>query len=364
MSSKKDYLLKYMSADSLPPDKQKKKKKKPKPAVGAAVSIVDEDAFDWAASRRDEDDEDAPVVVADEPAVEEEVKFRSDTWETIREGDASLRRRSPSRSESPLPPPRQRGRASPSLSPPPPPQSRTRSRRSPSASTSPPLHSKRRRTSPSPTPPPTSSTSAAPTTRLSDGRAAGLQTGSAIRADALRREADQKALFAKMDHAQSGRHAETVYRDRSGRKVDLAAQKAELAAQRRKREEEEEKQMEWGKGLAQKRAAEDNAKRIEREAAAPLAVYADDKERNEQLMERDRWGDPMAFMVEKNKKKKDKDRPVYKGPPPPPNRYGIPPGYRWDGVDRSNGFENQIVQAKYAKQNLRDEAYKWSTEDM
>ncbi|KAJ3049604.1 bud site selection protein [Rhizophlyctis rosea] len=357
MSGMKDYLKKYMSSDVALPDKQKRKKKRPKASASASAAtsvIIDEDIQDWGTSKNDDDDEFAPVVVADETVVEEP-KFRSDSWETVREGEGQGRR-SPSRSESP--PPATSRRATPS--PTPPPRSR---RRTPSASTSPPP--KRRRISSRSPSPGRSQTqrSADPTVRLSDGRAAGLQTGSAIRADALRREADQQALFASLDPSKSGRDAQTVYRDKSGRKVDLAAQKAELAAQRRKREEEEEKQMEWGKGLAQKQQMEDAAKRLEREAAAPLATYADDRERNEQLKERDRWGDPMAFMVNKNKKK-EKDRPVYKGPPPPPNRYGIAPGYRWDGVDRSNGFEVQMVQAKYKKQALQSEAYKWSTEDM
>ena len=56
--------------------------------------------------------------------------------------------------------------------------------------------------------------------------------------------------------------------------------------------------------------------------------------------------------------------PQYKGPAPEPNRFGIRPGYRWDGVDRGNGFERKYFQSISKKKAVSSEAYKWSTEDM
>ena len=40
------------------------------------------------------------------------------------------------------------------------------------------------------------------------------------------------------------------------------------------------------------------------------------------------------------------------------------PGYRWDGVDRSNGFEKSIYAKMSDKKAVADLAYKWSVEDM
>ena len=47
-----------------------------------------------------------------------------------------------------------------------------------------------------------------------------------------------------------------------------------------------------------------------------------------------------------------------------PNRFGIPPGHRWDGVDRSNGYEKQWFERQNSRQAVEEEAYKWSTADM
>ena len=39
--------------------------------------------------------------------------------------------------------------------------------------------------------------------------------------------------------------------------------------------------------------------------------------------------------------------------PGPPNRYGVHPGYMWDGVDRGNGYESRFLE-KMVEANNQD----------
>lgn len=48
----------------------------------------------------------------------------------------------------------------------------------------------------------------------------------------------------------------------------------------------------------------------------------------------------------------------------PPNRFNIRPGQRWDGVNRSNGYEEKWLLRKNSQKAVEDEAYKWSCSDM
>ncbi len=57
-------------------------------------------------------------------------------------------------------------------------------------------------------------------------------------------------------------------------------------------------------------------------------------------------------------------KPVCKGPPPKPNRFGILPGYQWGGNDRGKGFEDKVLESLYSTNYKKEAAYRWSSVDM
>ncbi|XP_792607.3 BUD13 homolog [Strongylocentrotus purpuratus] len=201
------------------------------------------------------------------------------------------------------------------------------------------------------------------------GAKAGLSDAAALRREneATRRRTNE--AYSRLDDDVSGKNADTIFRDKTGRRRDLKEEKRLKKEEEAKKAEEDEKFLEWGKGVAQVKNQKSSIEDTMREMAKPLARYKDDQDLDQMLKEQDRAGDPMlAFLKKKESnamaKAGIKVKPKYRGPKPPPTRFNIQPGYRWDGVDRSSGFEKKYFQRMSDKKATSEIAYKWSIEDM
>ncbi|KAG8213119.1 Pre-mRNA-splicing factor of RES complex-domain-containing protein [Butyriboletus roseoflavus] len=187
--------------------------------------------------------------------------------------------------------------------------------------------------------------------------------GGLIRSEDLRKQSMAHVKQDEMAREEVDAAQETVYRDASGRKIDMKLARAEAARKKREKQEKEAQKMEWGKGLTQREEEQKRRIQLEKNKSLPFSRQADDMELNEELMARDRWNDPAATFLTKQTSKITK-KPEYRGPPPPPNRFGIKPGYRWDGVDRGNGFEKKWFQRINDRKRTETASYEWSVDDM
>lgn len=214
--------------------------------------------------------------------------------------------------------------------------------------------------------PPSSSTSRM--TKTLDGKTSGLQNAKSLKIENDRFRERQKKIFDNMGAEESGRNADVVIRDRRGRNKDY---EYDLEKEKKKMEAEEARKKvydKWSKGLKQVEAAEQRRQEFEYEASKPLARSENDEDLQDYLKNQERLDDPMLQYMRKkrNEEKRSKgvmEKPIYQGDFPE-NRFGIRPGYRWDGVDRSNGYEKKYFTMINAKKSLEEEAYRYSTEDM
>lgn len=200
-----------------------------------------------------------------------------------------------------------------------------------------------------------------------DGKKAGLQDAKTLREETEAYKKREAEHFSKLSKEVTGAGQAAIVRDtKTGKKRDLEAEAKEEREKQKRQAELDEKYAKWGKGLKQVEDREEKLKDDLYEMSKPLARYADDADLDKRLREQEREGDPMLEYIKQKQIKEGKrkpDRPKYEGSFMP-NRFGIKPGHRWDGVDRSNGYEKRWFEAQNAKVARQEEAYKWSTSDM
>ena len=197
-----------------------------------------------------------------------------------------------------------------------------------------------------------------------DGKKAGLQTGFALHQEMKELQKKQKEAFRKMDESLTGQNAITAVR--ASKKRQMEAKIEEEKVKQEKLAKLEAVYSKWNKGLKQGQDQSEKLVQDLYEMTKPMARFAADEDLDEHLRVQMHDGDPMAQYLSKKKVQKSGKpaRPVYRGPADNPNRFSILPGYRWDGVDRSNGFEKKYYEIQNKGVAIQEDAYKWSVSDM
>lgn len=237
--------------------------------------------------------------------------------------------------------------------------------------------------------------------KMSSGVQAGLQTAAdtaaLMRAEAAREDEERRRSRKKKARTKDGESAaqeanadpaqETIYRDATGRRIDISLRRQELRAAELAKIAAEKKERENAMGEVQLQQRAQAKEDLDNAKFLTLGRSAEDEELNERQKEELRWDDPMAgYMAERQagreaeeiaknpkarRKAADGDRDggivsvkkrVYLGAAPP-NRYGIKPGWRWDGVDRGNGFEKEWFQARGKKNRIEELSYQWQMDE-
>ncbi|KAK6357859.1 hypothetical protein TWF730_007216 [Orbilia blumenaviensis] len=326
-SSLADYLnAKYLTKDESFDKKAKKRKRKEEKAKGRQVTLVDDDATGWEkAGPDDDDDEDRPVTVNDRSTAEFR-KTKKSGWNTIsgpgKDADTA---------------------AADAII----------------ASTAADIAASEAALLESEAPVVVATNPEDEALVMESGARAGLQSAAQVTAAMKKKRDKELEEFKKVNAEEAGKGKDTIYRDASGRIINIAMQRAEA---RRKLEEEEEKkrqQKEMNKGVVQLAEAEERRKRLDDAKLMKLARHADDEDMNKELKEKEMWNDPAApFLRKKAAGQSKSGLPLYKGAFAP-NRYGIRPGHRWDGVDRGNGTEALFFRKNNERKDRAQQEYAW-----
>lgn len=224
--------------------------------------------------------------------------------------------------------------------------------------------------------------------QMSNDTLAGLQSASALTAQLKRRQQLEAAELAELkaardaaakdqSQAENDPADEVILRDATGRRVDASLRRAEARRQAAEAERAARAKLDLLKGEVQSQEARARREKLQEAALLPLARGRDDAEMNAEMKRAGRWNDPMAEFLAaggstepggggggggKGARRKGRMRPVYKGAAAP-NRYGIRPGYRWDGVDRGNGIEAERFKALNRRERDKGLEYAWQMDE-
>ncbi|KAI9845383.1 MAG: Pre-mRNA-splicing factor cwc26 [Thelocarpon superellum] len=325
-----DYLAKkYLTADPAPEKKSKKRKRKEGQNSSTGLVIADDDALGWNNTSGAREDDDGPTTVLG--ATAEFRRAKKNAWQTV---------------GAPAPSSSEQAAADAIIAS----AAAENAARDAAENDGPAVAME-------------TGDQDAGVRKMESGAHAGLQSAEQVTAAMRKRQAEERARFMADGDEHSGRGKETIYRDASGRIINVAMKRAEA---RKKLEEEEAKaaaQLEAQKGAVQQAERDERRQALQEAKYMPVARYADDEDLNAELKQRDRWNDPAAgFLSSRQAGKSVTGKPLYKGPFMP-NRYGIRPGHRWDGVDRGNGFEKEYFAAQNRRRNNKDLEYAWQMDE-
>jgi len=167
--------------------------------------------------------------------------------------------------------------------------------------------------------------------------------------------------------AEMFKDAQTVYRDKEGKRIDplqeIETKKQELIRKNEARVKQ------WSIGATQRQELDKRKQDLEDVKNEDFARYELSKDVDKEMMEVDRFGDPMSKLIKKEEDEPKKADNVWRPRlrcrfPGTPNRFGIPPGHRWDGVDRGNGFERRYVETQNVKKDRAETANVWSMREL
>jgi pre-mRNA-splicing factor CWC26 len=208
--------------------------------------------------------------------------------------------------------------------------------------------------------------------KMGDGTHAGLQSAAAVSAQfEKRKRAELKAWEREQWDAENGAQGkkkkvgkeETVYRDATGRRIDISMRRQEARRELDEAARKEREEKEAQKGDVQRAMKEKRKEELDEARFLGVARGVDDVEMNDELKGVERWNDPAAqFLVKKKEGKSVTGRPMYKGAAQP-NRYGIRPGHKWDGVDRSNGWEGERFKAMNRRTRNKELDFAWQMDE-